>query len=538
MRRLLAGVLVLGACAAALVATGAGGDSGKNATYKIVFDNAFGLVEGGDFRVGGVRAGKTSEFEVQKRPGRAPKAVVTATIDQPGFDDFRDDASCEIRQQSLIGEYFVDCQTGSSPQKLRRRTVPVTQTASTIPTDLVNNIMRRPVRERFRLILTELGTALAGRPRDLQQVLRRAHPGLRETTRVLKILGDQNRVIENFIRDSDTVIRELEANKRDVVRWAREAGDAAEISATRREGIRQSFRRLPTFLAELRPTMARLGELADAQVPLLSDLERAAPHLNVFFRRLGPFSDASRPAFRSLGRASRAGTRAIREGTDEVRQLGRIGREAPPTFRPLRQYLQTIDDRRRAIENDPRAVEGAPPRPDPTAIRAGRPRGFPGMEAFWNYYFWQSLSINGFDEVGHLLRVAVTEIGDCGDIVLNREEVDSLPDECKQWLGPNQPGITTADPTENTRSARRVREQSGRPARRVGERRGEGEPEAGPVPGQRDMSRPQVTLPPQLQQLLDHLRGAPSPREGLERGNRALRNGDAENQLLDYLLAP
>ena len=42
--------------------------------------------------------------------------------------------------------------------------------------------MRRPYRERFRLIITELGTGLAGRPDDLQEVLRRAHPGLRETS--------------------------------------------------------------------------------------------------------------------------------------------------------------------------------------------------------------------------------------------------------------------------------------------------------------------------------------------------------------------
>ena len=30
-------------------------------------------------------------------------------IDDPGFQDFRSDASCLIRPQSLIGEKFVDC---------------------------------------------------------------------------------------------------------------------------------------------------------------------------------------------------------------------------------------------------------------------------------------------------------------------------------------------------------------------------------------------------------------------------------------------
>src|SRR6185503_11161482 len=257
--------------------------------------------------------------------------------------------------QSLIGEYYVDCQPGKSPEKLQNNTVPVEQTSSTIPVDLVNDIMRRPYRERFRLLITELGTGLAGRPDDLQEVLRRAHPGLRETSRVLGILGNQNDVIKNFITDSDTVVNELEKNKKDVVRWVKEAGDTAEISATRREALRRQFQRFPTFLDELRPTMARLGELADEQTPLLADLERAAPDLNTFFTRLGPFAEASRPAVRSLGQMGEVGTKAFNNGKQEIAELNKLSVNAPGFATPLRQFLQTADDRKRAIENDPRA---------------------------------------------------------------------------------------------------------------------------------------------------------------------------------------
>ncbi len=215
-------MVVLGVCAGAFVLAGASDQSSGARTYEIKFDNAFGLVKGGDFRVGGVNAGQTTDFEVEKKKGESPKAVVTVEITKPGFGDFRKDASCEVRPQSLIGEYYVDCQPGESDERLDDGgTVPMEQTASTIPTDIVNDIMRRPYRERFRLIVTELGTGLAGRPDDLQEVLKRAHPGLRETSRVLRILGDQNKVIKNFITDSDTVINELEQNKRNVVRFVR-----------------------------------------------------------------------------------------------------------------------------------------------------------------------------------------------------------------------------------------------------------------------------------------------------------------------------
>ena len=59
------------------------------------------------------------------RPGASTQAgpprtcaVVEAKITEPGFESFRADASCNIRQQSLIGEYFVDCQPGSSREEL------------------------------------------------------------------------------------------------------------------------------------------------------------------------------------------------------------------------------------------------------------------------------------------------------------------------------------------------------------------------------------------------------------------------------------
>jgi ABC-type transporter Mla subunit MlaD len=543
-------IAVAAACGAAFVVAGRP-DETSGRSYRLVFDNAFGLVKGGDLRVGGVKAGKTTGFDVSKRTGEAPKAVVVAEITEPGFEDFRSDARCEIRPQSLIGEYYVDCQPGSAPRRLDDgATVPVEQTSSTIPTDLVNNILRRPYRERLRLIVTELGTGLAGRPDDLQEVLRRAHPGLRETSRVLRILGDQNDVIERFIRDSDTVVAELENRKHEVVRWVREAGDAAAIAATRRDELRAGLRRLPTFLDELRPTMQRLGALADEQTPLLVDLRRAAPDVDTFFARAKPFAEAGGPAVRSLGAAAAVGTRAFRKGRDEMAELRALAAEAPAFAKPLRQFLQTIDDRRRAIEDDPRAKASAPPAPDPTAIAGSG--GFTGMEAIWNFFLWQGLSINMLDDTSHILRASLTA-NECSLFHNDRprNEADrQLFERCNAYLGPNQPGINSPDPLDDgaNPAAARVRAEAGKPPARAGELRGEGEPEAGPLPGQPDLSRPQVTLPPPLQEVLDELPpqqqlDLPTEPEALQRqldqlGQSVPDTQQTAEQLLDFLLAP
>jgi len=558
LRRLAAIAVLALACAAAFLMVGASADRGAAATYKVQFDNAFGLVEGGDFRVGGVTAGSTKSFEIKEEPGKRPVAEAEVTVKERGFGDFYENASCDIKPQSLIGEYFVDCQPGDKSAKKipsdGSGVIPVQNTTSTVPQDLVNNILRTPYRDRLRLIISSLGAGLAGRPQDLQTVLRRAHPGLRETTKTLRVLGDQNATIEKFIVDSDRVVASLEDNKQDVVRWVRETGRTADITATRRRELQQNFEKLPAFLDELKPTMASLEHLTDAQSPLLGDLQRAAPDLTRFFNRLGPFAQASRPAVRSLGRAGRVGTRAFNRGRQEVAELRKLGRDVPPTAKPLRQFLQTMDDRARSIEGDSRAVKSAPPAPDKTAMNGVQ--GFTGFEAFWNYFWWQTWSLNGFDKFGHILRVSVLlNLGQngrppCSEYINHAHKEDpELLKECNQWLGPYQPGLRNADFTDNSAPSSRARTQAPKPGARAGERRREGQPDAGPVKGQRDISKPQIVLPPDLQRLVDRLPVGKRTQENVDRLRKGLTPGaggrretgdDAtqDSQLLDYLLAP
>jgi ABC-type transporter Mla subunit MlaD len=554
IRRLASVAFVLGACAIVIVLSGAGGkpsESGK--TVKIAFSNAFGLTEGGDLRVGGVIAGSTDTFDVSKgpecqlgHPDRKPPracAVVTAQVKEPGFTSFRTDATCDIRQQSLIGEYYVDCQPGSAKEELPSgKVIPDTRTSSTIPTDLVNDVLRRPYRERLRLIIAELGTGLAGRADDVAMLLRRAHPGLRETDKTLKVLASQTQIIKNFISNSDTVVAQLERKKSEVARWIRSAGRTAEISATRREAIAAGFQKLPTFLDELRPTMQRLGELTDAQTPLLQKLQASAPQLTELFTRLGPFSNASRPAFRSLGDLSVVGNRALRHSADEIKTLRQLAADAPATAKPLRQFLQTLDSRARATDRDPRATASAPPSPDPARANG---KGFTGMEGILTFVYWQSLSINEFDSISHYLRVLGIQDPNCSPFTADARpgrthggQSTDAARRCASYLGPFQPGVTAPDPTENGNGASAAGSQV--PVSKRGAPRGAGQPEAPPVKGQPDYSQPNPTLPPSVQDLLDGLTNDPSgPVPALPNVDLPpLPAGVDPSQALDYLLGP
>ena len=536
MRRALSALAVVALLIAAVVLTGAREADSTLKSYEIEFDSAFGLVQGGDLKVGGVKAGQTRSFELTKR--EPYHVIVTADITEPGFESLRRDARCSVRQQSLIGEYFVDCDLGSkeAPELPDGGRIPVDQTSSTIPPDLINTVMRRPYRERFRLIISELGAGLAGRPEDLNEVIRRAHPALRETTETLAVLRSHNTMIRDFIGDADRVSAAVEPVKEDVARWAEEAADTTAIQASRSERLGRYWNRLPEFLTELEPTMAELSQTAERQVPTLRKLGNAAPELERFLRSAVPFARESRESIDDLGEAAVAGRSAVNEAREEVAELAELSREAPRLAKPLRQFLQTIDDRRRSTESDPLAAEVAPPAPDKTAYNEGQ--GFTGMEGFWNYVYWQTLGINAFDEFGHLLRIVAFTGGRCSPYSANPTEQDVK--ECASWLGPTQPGVLgQPDPTEKAEASAL---EAASKENLAGDRadtghRGAGEPRADvPLPGERDISRPQITLPEDVQELLGRLRqrkpGADGPAAGAPLPEQV------PTELLDYLLGP
>ena len=412
MRRVAAILAVAGVCGAAFLLAGAS-DERHGRTYRIEFDNAFGLVPGGDVRVGGVNAGRTTGFDVVKRPGEAAKAVVEVELTERGFGDFR--ARRALRHPPPVADRRVlrrlpAGQGGRAAADGRHR--PRRADRLDDPDRPRQRHHAASREERLRLIVTELGTGLAGRPDDLQQVLRRAHPGLRESSRTLRILGDQNAAIESFIADSDTVVSELEHKKRDVVRWIRDAGETAEITATRRHELRAGLRRLPVFLRRAAPDHGAARGARGRADPAAHRPAARRSLRSTLPRACESFAEDGRPPCDSLGDAAAVGNRAVRRRRAEMRELTRAGERGTGAFaRPLRQLL----GRRRAQPLD----RGRPARrrdalpPPPIRRRSSDSGGFTGMEAIWNYFFWLTLSINMLRRRGHFLRASLTAAPDC-----------------------------------------------------------------------------------------------------------------------------
>jgi virulence factor Mce-like protein len=435
-RAIISAVLVLAVVGFVVIATGAKQGSSAG-TYKIELDNAFGLVKGADFKVAGVPAGTITDISLNQKTLRA---IVTIQVTSAGFGKFHTNATCDSRPESLIGEYYVDCDPGSSGPVLKSGgTIPVSHTQSTIPADLVQDVMRLPYRQRFTLIVNELGAAAAARSGDLQSALQRAVPALTETDNLLALLGNDSTTLQNLTRDSDSVITALANNSANVNRFIDEAGRTATATATQQQNLRGTIQRLPALLTQLRPTLKQLGTTVETNEPVLSNLHEASGQIDRLFTDLPGFSRSARPAIKSLGQASVTGKTAVTAAGPTVKDLTAFAKPTPELAQNLAIVLHDLDDPSRAVERDPRSPGG---------------NGFTGLQAFLGYVFNQTLAINTFGPEGHVLAVDAFANTMCSPYATPATIATAIKlygaqyRQCYSWLGPNQPGVNETDPSD------------------------------------------------------------------------------------------
>jgi ABC-type transporter Mla subunit MlaD len=380
VRRLVYIAILAVVAAAFAVAADDGGE--ERYLVRAIFDNASTLVPGEDVKIAGAPVGVVSDMEVTEDR----KAAVTLRIDDEAFTPFKQDATCTIRLQGLIGERFVECEPGTpAARPLERiedgdgegeRLLPVARTSSPVDLDLVNNVLRLPYGERFAILVSELGTGLAGRGEELNEVIHRSNPALRETDELLAILAGQNRTLARLAESSDRALGPLARERDRLASWIVQANRTGEASAERREDIARGIDRLPDFLRELRLLMVDLEGFADQGTPLLDDLGAAAPDLGRLIEAQGTLADASRESFPSLGDALERGRPALIRARPLVRDLGRLGEELAPASVDLDELTKSLDE------------TGA-------------------VERINDFLYYLALSTNGFDSLGHYLRAGL-----------------------------------------------------------------------------------------------------------------------------------
>lgn len=400
-------LLALGLVAAVVVVVllASGDDSSDGYRVRAVFDNGGFMVKGEEVRVAGATVGEiesvdvsmpgeTVAYENGKEVEKPGKAVIVMKIEDPGFQDFREDATCQIRPQSLIGEKFVDCRTtlprapGSEPAPPLEQIpdgepgegqylLPLGSNGTSVDPDLINDIYSLPYAQRFRLIFNELGAGLAGRGEDIEELVKRANPVLRDADRLFGILSAQREQLAQLAADSDEILEPLSRERQALAGFLSNSGAAAEASSEKGPELEEALQKFPTFLAEFRKTMRSLQTFSDAGTPLFEDFGTAAPALTDATKTLTPFSEALTVSLKSLGDAGEASGPIFVEADPVIKKAATLSKSGVKPTEDLAKLFVNI-------------------------------RQTGGWQGLTELIYNSTATLNGFDQYGHFGRTRVT----------------------------------------------------------------------------------------------------------------------------------
>jgi phospholipid/cholesterol/gamma-HCH transport system substrate-binding protein len=497
-RLILAAAVVAAVVVVVLLVSGGGSSNGY--VVRAIFDNGGFMVNGEQVRVAGANVGTIESVDVTMpgetvayrngKPVAVPgKAVIVMNISDPGFQDFRSDAGCQIRPQSLIGEKFVDCRPtlprapGSpAPPPLKKipdgqpgageYLLPLGNSGTSVDPDLINDIQTLPYAQRFRLIFNELGAGLAGRGEDLEVLIKRANPVLRDVDRLFGILSAQRDRLAQLSSDSEEILRPLARERAHFAGFFTNAGAAAQASSEKGTQVEASFRKFPRFLREFRLTMRSLQEFSDAGTPVFSDFAKAAPSFTDATRTLTPFSEATTVSLKGLGDAGEASGPIFREAEPLARKLRKLAKSGVAPTTELAKLFTNIE----------------------------QTGGWNGLvELIYN----TTASLNGFDQYGHYGRTLVT-LSNCLNYVAQSAGTTSCS---ARFNGPNASEGTASSPAALLSLLQREAEKTGGtvaeegPATAIGQAGAAGQAGGGDA-GVADAAKTGGTAP-----LLDYLLG-------------------------------
>jgi hypothetical protein len=133
------------------------------------------------------------------------------------------------------------------------------------------------------------------------------------------------------------------------------------------------------------------------------------------------------------------GTAAVKAATPTVADLNKFAKNTPDLAQNLAIVLHDLDDPSRAVEPDPRSPGG---------------KGFTGLQALLGYVFNQTLAVNYYGPLGHILGVDAFFSTMCSNyetpatIAMQLKQNGPQYRKCYSWLGPNQPGVNETDPSD------------------------------------------------------------------------------------------
>jgi phospholipid/cholesterol/gamma-HCH transport system substrate-binding protein len=294
----------------------------KGYRVHVMIPEAANLAQEADVRISGVAVGKV---KTKKANPAGAATDVLLEIDHK-YAPIPKDTEAILRQKTLLGETYVelapgDKSSGAIPDDGR---IPRAQVAPTVELDEIFRLFDQKTRTAFQNWMIEQGQAFKDHGQDLNDALGNLAPFAEDTNTVLQILNENQTDVTRLIRNTGDVFAALTERRGQLRGLISNSNRVFATLADRDKQLQDTFRVLPTFLAESRKTLTRVTRFANNTNPLVTQLRPAARELSPTLVQLEALAPDLRALFRDvdpLVTVSRTGLPATSQFFDELRPL-------------------------------------------------------------------------------------------------------------------------------------------------------------------------------------------------------------------------
>lgn len=320
--------LVFFALVAILAVTGAAmaaaPQEGGSQTVMAEFENVGPITNQTAVRIGGTDVGTTGQPTVD---ADRRLAVLPLNLDANAFPLYRN-ASAKIDQLSLIGEKYVELTPGTPDAGVMAPGEPIRVQQTSLAEDYQNLVqpLNDPTAAGLASLVRELGQGVAGRGKNVQEIIRQLTPGAGETDKLLASINRQNGVLGQIVDQVQPLVNGLAADQgRTLDSTLTSANTLLDTTTVNEQNLQATIAELPSTLAAAQRTLGTLTGTAGDAEETLRELRPTTDNLANISRELRGFTDAANPALKALNPLLEDANRLLDEARPLAAELRRTG---------------------------------------------------------------------------------------------------------------------------------------------------------------------------------------------------------------------
>lgn len=315
-------------------------------TVVAEFRDVSPILVGNDVKLYGVAVGKVRDIQLVDNTARLVMEV------EPSAFPLHMDAKAAVKPVSLLGERFVDLNTGSADAPLlpEGAPIPITQTSLQTDLDQVLNVFDDPASKGLAATVATIGEGLKENGTDVDAALKALAPAMQKTDKFVQVLQDQNAVLNRLVESVEPVARSLAAdNGKAIDRLIDSTTSLTTTTANNQVQFQDTLRELPGTFSAARSTLGNLADTAEPTIDSLRSLRPVTNDLKEISDEILNFTDAADPALDSVSPVLDKGAELLRMIQPVAKNLRQSGPDlvdtakgASPIFKQANTHVDSV----------------------------------------------------------------------------------------------------------------------------------------------------------------------------------------------------